>query len=72
MTAIRRNNLYYLQAEVVVGSSCIAEDDSLNMWHMSLGHVGERGIKELLKRGLINGSDPGTTRLCESCLLGKK
>ena len=45
--------------------------DLKNLWHLKLGHINERKISQLAKRGLINlvGSEPRPT--CESSLLGK-
>lgn len=46
-------------------------DSSLALWHKRLGHVGEKGLKELVKRGIFTCSDQESVKLCESCLLGK-
>ena len=45
--------------------------DLKHLWHHRPGHINERRINKLAKRGLIDpvGSEPGLT--CESCLLGK-
>ena len=45
ITTSRRNRLYCLEALVIVGSSCVTADDSLNLWFKRLGHVGEKDLE---------------------------
>ena len=57
MTALRRNNLYYLTAKAVNGSINVVQAMSMKQWHIRLGHLSESGIKELAKKGLITVTD---------------
>ena len=47
MTAERRNNLYYLLGEVVIGDSNSVAAENLKLWHLRLGHPAEGSLKEL-------------------------
>ena len=45
MKGIRKNGLYTLQGETVVGTSIVATkdgDEIVKLWHMRLGHVSEK------------------------------
>lgn len=57
MMASRRNRLYYLDAHVVVRNLCLSVDSTLTLWHKRLGHVGEKGLKNLIKKGVFGCSD---------------
>ena len=71
MEAKRRNSLYYLQAETVVGSAHITYSQSMGCWHTRLGHVGEKGIRLLAKQGAIKINGSEGLKKCEPCILGK-
>ena len=48
----RRNNLYYLKGSTVTGqvaTSTDTDDDSTRLWHMRLGHTGEKFLQALTK-----------------------
>jgi len=47
MKGVRRNNLYYLKGSTVadkVATSIDSDDDSIRLWHMRLGHTGEKSL----------------------------
>ena len=49
MKNIRRNNLYYYQDSIIIGTTTIAstEDkvsEATKMWYMRLGHIGEKSL----------------------------
>jgi len=54
-------NLYFLQGSTVTGSASVASSDPTSdvdvtkLWHMRLGHISERGMTILSKRGLLCG-----------------
>lgn len=50
MLAERRNTLYYLLTKVISGSVNLVQKDSLKNWHLRMGHLGEVGLKELIKK----------------------
>ena len=41
------------------------------MWHMRLGHIGERVLQELSKKNLLGGDKLEPSRFCEQCAYGK-
>lgn len=71
LTAERRNSLYYLVAGIVVGSMNLAEADDIELWHKRLGHLGEGGMRELMKKGIISASEGQKLKQCEHCVIGK-
>ena len=58
MRGVRAGNLYLLKGTTVIGESASVtsvDSDSSRLWHLRMGHIGERNIDELRKRGLIDG-----------------
>ena len=52
MNGIRRNNLYYLKGNTVKGQVAASEgidNNSIRLWHMRLGHTGEKFLQALAK-----------------------
>ena len=52
------DGLYFLQGSMVIGSTVVSSLDDPNLdttclWHMQLGHMSERGMTILNKRGLL-------------------
>ena len=76
MKGTRRNNLYYYQGSTVVGTAAVAStDDKLEttkLWHMRLGHAGEKSLQILAKQGLLKGAKACKLDFCEHCVLGKQ
>ena len=58
----RKNNLYYYQGSTVVGtvptttSSTKKDAEATKLWHMRLGHAGEKSLQILTKQGLLKGT----------------
>ena len=55
-----RGTLYFLQGSTVIGSAHVAssefhQKDMTKLWHMRLGHMGERGMQILSKEDLLAG-----------------
>ena len=72
----QENDLYRMFFKVIVPES-VEEANvatlNLRVWHERLGHVDQRAIRDLVKKGLVNGvslSDKSNF-FCESCQLGK-
>ena len=67
-------NIYKLQGTTVVGEVAAAESESDRtvLWHMRLGHMGERGMMELHKRNLLKGVKTCKLDFCKFCVLGKQ
>ena len=61
MRGIRRNNLYLYQGSTAVGTvATISEVDKVaemsRLWHMRLGHAGEKSLQTLAMQGLLKGA----------------
>ncbi|KAG8502454.1 hypothetical protein CXB51_000383 [Gossypium anomalum] len=76
LKGIRKNNLYYYQGSTVIGAVATASDnkelDSMQLWHMKLGHASEKSLKILAKQGLLKGAKACKLKFCEHCVLGKQ
>ncbi|KAL4271878.1 hypothetical protein GQ457_13G029750 [Hibiscus cannabinus] len=76
MKGIRKNNLYYYQGSTVIGAVAAASEgdnlDSTLLWHMRLGHAGEKSLQILAKQGLLKGAKACKLQFCEHCVLGKQ
>ncbi|KAM1225757.1 hypothetical protein ACFX13_045186 [Malus domestica] len=78
MKSTRRNNLYFLQGSTVIGGVAVTEaadadsTDTTRLWHMRLGHAGEKAWQGLVKQGLLKGAKACKLEFCEHCVLGKQ
>ncbi|GKA87844.1 retrovirus-related pol polyprotein from transposon TNT 1-94 [Tanacetum coccineum] len=61
MKGEKTNGLYLLKGSMITGvagvSSSLTKLDTTKLWHMCLGHLSERGMVELYKRGLLYGQN---------------
>ncbi|XP_071727384.1 uncharacterized mitochondrial protein AtMg00300-like [Rutidosis leptorrhynchoides] len=68
MKGERCNGLYLLKGSMVTGASGVSSSakdvDTTKLWHMRLGHMSERGMMELSKRGLLCGQNIGRLEFC--------
>ncbi|KAG6414261.1 hypothetical protein SASPL_126979 [Salvia splendens] len=61
LKGVRKNNLYYYQGSTVVGTVATATSSNkkdakaTKLWHLRLGHAGERSLQILAKQGLLKG-----------------
>ena len=77
MKGIRRNNLYLYQGSTAVGTAAaVSEADKVaemsRLWHMRLGHDGEKSLQTLAMQGLLKGAKTCKLDFCEQCVLGKQ
>ena len=77
MKGIRRNNLYLYQGSTTVGTAAaVSEADKVaemsRLWHMRLGHAGEKSLQTLAMQGLLKGAKTCKLDFCEQCVLGKQ
>ncbi|KAG8480295.1 hypothetical protein CXB51_024758 [Gossypium anomalum] len=76
LKGIRKNNLYYYQDSTVIRAVAAASDnkelDSMQLWHMKLGHASEKSLKILAKQGLLKGAKACILKFYEHCVLGKQ
>jgi len=73
----RIENLYFLDGSTVTGTTVVSksleddEADNSRLWHMRLGHAGEKALQGLVKQGLLKGVKTGKLGFCEHCVFGK-
>ena len=75
LKAVRRKNLYYLKGSIVTGqvtSLIDSDEDSTRLWHMRLGHTGEKSLQGPAKRDLSKGAKTCKFEFCEHYVIGKK
>ena len=56
---------------VVVTTPVESSTDDKKLWHMRLGHIGERGMLELHKRNLLKGVKTCKLDFCKYCVYRK-
>ena len=66
-------NIYKLMGTTIVGGAATVEPelDSITLWYMRLGHIGDRKMIELHKRKLLKGIKTCKLELCKYCVFGK-
>ena len=75
LKTVCRNNLYYLKGSIVTGqvaTSTDSDEDSTRLWHMRLGHTGEKSLQTLAKQGILKGARTCKLKFCEHCVIRKK
>ncbi|CAH9079859.1 unnamed protein product [Cuscuta europaea] len=60
--------LYKTHLRICMDSLNIAEETSQNLWHLRLGHIGEKGLTTLMKKNLINIDKNSALGPCSHCL----
>ena len=77
MKGTRKNNLYYYNGSTVTESAAVVSEkdvdsDMIRLWHMRLGHAGEKALNSLVDQGLLKGVKTCKLDFCEHCVLGKQ
>ncbi|GAV58760.1 gag_pre-integrs domain-containing protein [Cephalotus follicularis] len=76
MKRLKVDSLYKLHGSTVIGSvtisSSVSDSYDTKLWHMRLGHMSEKGMNNLSKRGLLGGNSVGKLDFCEHCIYGKQ
>ena len=77
MKGIRRNNLYLYQGSTSVGTIAVVSEvnkvaEMSRLWHMRLGHAGEKSLQTLVMQGLLKGAKTCKLDFCEQCVMGKQ
>eukprot|EP00253_Pinus_taeda_P021872 PITA_21872 len=86
MRGVRIGTLYKLQGSTVVdgcNSSMVPENGAENLvvsgektmlWHQRLGHIGEKGLRILHGKGMVEGMSNSSLDFdfCENCVYGKQ
>ncbi|KAH9685121.1 Integrase catalytic domain-containing protein [Citrus sinensis] len=73
MKGTKQNGLYVLNGHTTVGEASVTEkcEDKARLWHLRLGHMSERGLKEFQKNGVFGSDKLSSLGFCEDCILGK-
>ncbi|KAL1556436.1 Retrovirus-related Pol polyprotein from transposon TNT 1-94 [Salvia divinorum] len=76
LTALKCGTLYIMKGSIVASSADIASSEVLTkdmtkLWHMRLGHMGERVMQILSRRDFLSGHKVQNLEFCEHCVFGK-
>ncbi|KAH9699247.1 hypothetical protein KPL71_024272 [Citrus sinensis] len=67
------HNLYYLKGGTTDEANVVeAHSDTTKLWHVQLGHAGEKSLQTLMRHGLLKGTKTCKLNFCEHCVVGKK
>ena len=73
---IKNHGLYEVISEIVIQNQptrlIASGDDKSIKWHNRLGHISEKGLQILSKRGLLEGDQITNLEFCETCVLRKQ
>ena len=78
LKGVRKNNLYYYQGSIVVGtvvattSSTKEDAEATKLWHMRLGHAGKKSLQILAKQESLKGTKACKLEFYEHCVMGKQ
>ncbi|KAE8684117.1 hypothetical protein F3Y22_tig00111151pilonHSYRG00072 [Hibiscus syriacus] len=67
-----KDGIMRIISAAVAASTDEQESEATRLWHMRLGHVGEKSLKLLIDQGLLKGARACKLAFCEHCIKGKK
>lgn len=73
MKWVIKNGLYTLVGKSVIGKTSPIQDQNLykvKLWHLRLGHIGQKGLDELRKQGLLGKDNLEKLPFCKDCVFG--
>ena len=70
----RHRNLYVLEGNVVCDQANVttSQEELTRLWHFRLGHMSEKGLAILQKKGVLSNLRSSKLGFCEHCVLGKQ
>jgi len=71
MKGLRQGSLYILQGATVTGVAAVGTENDTRLWHMRLGHMSEKGMTILEKKGYLGNASMGKLDFCNHCVFGK-
>ena len=73
MVGKRHEKLYLLQGKPECGHSLVTEkkSDETILWHRRLGHMSQKNMTILVKKGFLDRKKVSEFELCEDCVYGK-
>ena len=68
----KQNTLYVMEAKLHKGEINAAQRDvSIELWHMRLGHISEKGLQTLARKQFLPNLQGMPLNTCDHCLVGK-
>jgi len=68
MKDVRNKMFYYLKGSTVtcvLAATVDSDDDAIKLWHIRLGHAGEKSMQALAKQGLLKSTQTCKIEFCE-------
>ncbi|KAH9668753.1 retrovirus-related pol polyprotein from transposon TNT 1-94-like protein [Citrus sinensis] len=73
LQGVQRHNLYYLKGGTTDEANIVeAHSDTTKLWHVRLGHAGEKSLQTLMRHGLLKCTKTCKLNFCKHCVVGKK
>ena len=66
--------LYIMQAKLVKEDVNVVDDSSVNLWHMRLSHISEKGLETLARKNLLSLKERNLKKCtyCFACMISQK
>ncbi|KAL7725874.1 hypothetical protein ACLKA6_016425 [Drosophila palustris] len=74
-TAKRKQDLYHVEESGEFGHVAIGKQTNIKEWHERFGHLNEKDLKEVIRKGRIQGVQANLKEdlaICEVCIKGKQ
>ena len=68
----KKRRTLYMTTESGDVAAVAAGNDDASLWHNRLGHMSQKGMKELLSKGKLPELKNVHFDICESCIMGKQ
>ena len=73
LQTVRCHNLYYLKEGTTDEANVVeAHSNTIKLWHVRLGHAGEKSLQTLMRHRLLKGTKTYKLNLRKHCVVGKK
>ncbi|KAH9770104.1 hypothetical protein KPL71_012259 [Citrus sinensis] len=73
MKGLKQNGLYVTDGHTAVREASVTDSGGNRsmLWHLRMGHMSERGLRELQKQEVFGNDHIAALGFCEDCILGK-
>ena len=68
----KKRSTLYMTTEHGDVATVVAGNDDVSLWHNRLGHMSQKGMKELLSKGKLPELKNIHFDMCESCIMRKQ
>ena len=68
----KKRSTLYMTTEPGDVATVAASNDDASLWYNRLGHMSQKGMKELLSKGKLPELKNIHFDMCESCIMGKQ